>query len=199
MGVQCENLRGSLAALCHIEIGSCLHIGQQVLTLERGDVLVHIAKFSLNDTETVVNEHGGADGYLVLVLYPVLVIDRNQRVQQVFRTLDAYIHIRQIDDSRFLVTERYGQILRTVLYSRVKRGTGNVQSHFFSGVPIRRRGYDDKTCGSSERIARHSRNDGGIVLMFFAVTIIYEVLKSNHTVILHVHGKAERLAVGDFR
>ena len=55
------------------------------------NVIVHIAQFVFYHSKAFVNEHGGADGNLVLVLHPVFVIDGYEGAQHVFCTLSGDI------------------------------------------------------------------------------------------------------------
>ena len=80
-----------LAGLRHVHTGGGLYIGQQMLALVGGDVIVHVTQFALDHTEAAVNELRGTNGYLVLVPHPVLVIDSYQGVQHVFRPLGGNI------------------------------------------------------------------------------------------------------------
>ncbi|CDB10186.1 unknown [Bacteroides sp. CAG:633] len=91
LGVQGLDLGIGFAALGHVHAGGSLYVGQQVLALVGGDVFVDIAQFALDDAQTFVDEHGGADGNLVLVFHPVFVVDGDQRVEHVFGTLGADI------------------------------------------------------------------------------------------------------------
>ena len=94
-----------LCRLGQIEIGSGLHVRQQVFGFIRRDILIHMPQLVLNHTKTVADELGGADSNLVLVLNPFLIIDFNQGIEDVFRLLDGGILNAEIDNSGILVAE----------------------------------------------------------------------------------------------
>ena len=89
--VQREYLRIGLAALCHIHAGCRLHVGQEMFALVRGDVFIHITEFLFNHPQAFADKLRCADCYLVLVLYPVLIVDSDDRVQHILSPLDTYI------------------------------------------------------------------------------------------------------------
>ena len=89
--VQGQNLCIGLATLYHIHAGSRLYIGQKVFAFVRRYIFVHMAKFLLNHAKAVVDKGRSADGNLVLVFYPIFVVDSNHRVQDILSPLHAYI------------------------------------------------------------------------------------------------------------
>ena len=85
-----------------------------------------MSQLLLDDSQTFVDEHGGADGYLVLVLHPVFVVDGYQGIEHVFGTLDANVFQREVDDGGFLVVQRYGQLAGISCRGTLQTGTGDV-------------------------------------------------------------------------
>ncbi len=96
--VQCRQFLFVFSGLCHVEAGGCLHIGQQMFALVVGDVFVHVSQLVLYHVQTVADELRGADGNLVLVLNPVLIINLDQGVQYVFRFPGGGIVDAEVDD-----------------------------------------------------------------------------------------------------
>ena len=111
-----------------------------MLALVGGDVFIHIAQFTFDNGQTLVDEHRSAYGDLVLVLHPVLVIYGYQHVQYILRTLDADVLKREVDDRGFLVTQRNGQVLHVTFRNGVQCGTGDIDRRSGNGVTVRRGG-----------------------------------------------------------
>ena len=86
-----------LAGLRQIQTGGRLHIRQQILAFISRDILIHAPQLPLNHTQTIIDKHGGTDGDLVLVFYPILIIDGYQGIQYVFRTPHTDILNREVD------------------------------------------------------------------------------------------------------
>ena len=76
-----------------------------------------MTEFVLNHSETVADELGSADSYLVLVLNPFLVIDLNQGIQNIFRLLDGSIVNAEIDDGRILIAKFRTKVLGVIVGS----------------------------------------------------------------------------------
>ena len=81
--VDLEDAVGGGGVLREVDVRHRIHVGQQVLALVGRDVLVDVAQLLLDEAETVVDEEGGAHHDLVLVLEPVVVVDRDQHVEEV--------------------------------------------------------------------------------------------------------------------
>ena len=78
-----------------------------MLALVSGDVFVHMTQFVLYHSQTVADELRSTDGNLVFVLNPVLVIDFDQGIQQVFRFPDGGVADAEVDDGG-VVTAQFG-------------------------------------------------------------------------------------------
>ena len=74
------------------------NIGQLVGPLKLFDAGIHATQFLLDNHQTVGDEVRGIDRNAVLVVDSILVIDRNQRIQDIFRTGDRDILQSQVDD-----------------------------------------------------------------------------------------------------
>ena len=114
-----EYLGAGLAALGHVHARRSLHVGQQVLALVGRYVLVNAAELLLYHRETVVYEHRGAHGDLVLVLYPVFVVDGYQRVQHVLGPLGADILDGEVDYRGLVVVEPHRKLLAICFRNRL--------------------------------------------------------------------------------
>ena len=82
-----------------------LYVGQQIAALERGDVLVYVAQFSLDDAQALGDEMGGGDGHLVLVLHPVFAVYGDDGVQHVLGALGELVLIGQVDNCCLLLAD----------------------------------------------------------------------------------------------
>ena len=105
LAVERQQLLLVLGGLGQVEAGCRLHVRQQVLALVAGDVLIHIAQLAFDHAQTVTDELRGADGDLVLVLYPFLVIYLDEGVQDIFRLLYGGIIDAQVDDGGILAAQ----------------------------------------------------------------------------------------------
>ena len=132
-----QRLNGGIcfAGLCHVHIGGCLHIGQQVLALVGRNIVIHIAQLAFYHTESLIDEHAGTDGYLVLVLHPVLIIDGYEGIQHLLGTLDADILEGEGDDVGLLIVLRHSQSGRGGTYSSLDRGAHYLNFRFLS-LPV---------------------------------------------------------------
>lgn len=99
--VQFTNCSIGFIGLSHIHTCRRLYIRQQMLTLEGRYIIIHIAEFPLNHTQTLIDEHGGTDRYLILVPYPVLIVNGYKGIEHIFRPLGGHILERQRDDIGF--------------------------------------------------------------------------------------------------
>ena len=98
MVFQVQQLIVSLVGLRHVHVAGSLHVWYQVCALVRRYVVVHIAQLILYHRQTFVYELRCAYGYLVLILYPVLVVNGYQCVQEILRTLVVHILVSQVYD-----------------------------------------------------------------------------------------------------
>ena len=96
--VELHHLGIGLLSLVHVHVGSRLQVWNLVLTLVRGNISIHITQLFLNNLQTVVDELGGADSNLVLILYPILVVDGNKGVEHFFCSLDGNVLVYKLDD-----------------------------------------------------------------------------------------------------
>ena len=76
-----------------------------MLTFVAGYIFVYMAQFALYHAQTVANELRGADGNLVFVSNPVLIINLDQGIQDVFRFPDGDVIDAEVDDSGIFVTQ----------------------------------------------------------------------------------------------
>ena len=111
--VQFTNCSIGFIGLSHIHICRRLYIRQQMLTFERRYIIIHIAKLTLNHTQTLIDEHGGTDRYLILVPYPVFIVNGYKGIEHIFRPLGGHILERQRDDIGLLIVLGYIQASRT--------------------------------------------------------------------------------------
>ena len=111
--VQFTNCGIGFIGLSHIHICRRLYIRQQMLTFERRYIIIHIAKLTLYHTQTLIDEHGGTDRYLILVPYPVLIVNGYKGIEHIFRPLGGHILKRQRDDIGLLIVLGYIQASRT--------------------------------------------------------------------------------------
>ena len=95
--VEFEDAGLRLLVLRHIHGGCGAYVGDEVGALVAGDVGVDVAQLVLDDPETVVDEVGGGDGYLVFVVYPVFVIDVYQCLEHVVGALGGLVGNGELD------------------------------------------------------------------------------------------------------
>ena len=76
-----------------------------------------MTEFVLNHSETVADELGSADSYLVLCLESISRIDLNQGIQNIFRLLDGSIVNAEIDDGRILIAKFRTKVLGVIVGS----------------------------------------------------------------------------------
>ena len=96
-----------------------------------------MSQFILYHPQSVADELRGADGNLVLVLNPFLVIDPNQRVQDVFRFLHGRVVYAEIDDGGFLVAQFGMQFVYIIIGNHLHVGPAETDGHAdeFVGQP----------------------------------------------------------------
>ena len=100
--VERVDLDVGLVGVGHVHAGGGFDVRDEVAALERGDVAVDVPQLMLDDIEALIDELGGADGNLVLVFHPVLVVDGDDGVEDVLSTLRIDIVIGEVDDRRLL-------------------------------------------------------------------------------------------------
>ena len=76
-----------------------------MLAFVAGDIFVYMAQFALYHVQAVANELRSADGNLVFVPNPVLIIDFDQGIQDVFRFPDGSVIDAEVDDRGIFVTQ----------------------------------------------------------------------------------------------
>ena len=115
------------AGLLHIYLRGSRHIGNEVVALVGGDGVVHAAQLLLDDIEALVNEVGSADGYLVLVLDPALIVDIDKGIEEVLGPLCGDVLIGEIDDGGLLVLEHSVETVAVVLHGGDHGAAVNLQ------------------------------------------------------------------------
>ena len=104
-----------------------LYVGQQVAALERGDVLVYISQFPLDDAQTLGDEMGSGDGHLVFVLHPVLAVYGDDGVQHVLGALGELVLVGQVDDRCLLLADACRERCLDMVGHGIEVGAGNMQ------------------------------------------------------------------------
>ncbi len=112
--------------LGHVHAYGSFYIGQHVLTLVGGDVIVYIAQLVLDDVQSVIDEHGGADGHLVAVFHPALVIHGDEGVEHILGTLDVEVDHREGQDAGAVVIPTDGEGAGIASGRGAQRGVADV-------------------------------------------------------------------------
>ena len=109
-GLELRRLPGVLARLGHGHRTGLSHVGDQVLGLVRGDILVHVPQLLLDDGEPVADEVVRAHDLLVPLLHPLLVVHGHERVQDIIGPGQGHVAVADVDDGGVLVPEAGGNL-----------------------------------------------------------------------------------------
>ena len=192
---QSHDLGIGLAALRHVEARGGLHVGQEVFALVGGDVLVHIAQFPLDDAQTLVDEHRGRDGDLVLVPYPVLVVYRDHGVQYVLGPLRGDVAEGKVDGRSLLVAQGDGQITRVAADGSVESRPGDLQLTTSVDVVIGRRSDLDPSQRRCQRVGEVALDD---LLRGDLFAVADELRQLHLTARAYLEGEAGRFVLRQF-
>ena len=88
--------------------GGLLNAEHAVGALVGGDAALDVAEFTLDDGQALLDELIGGDAHLVAVLHPVLVVDIDDRLQDIVGTRDGVVDTLDIDDVTRLGLEAGG-------------------------------------------------------------------------------------------
>ena len=136
LGFQFLAFRTVLLCLAHVLSGSRSEVDNLVALLERLHGVLHSAQFLFNDDETFVNEVGGVDGHLVLVLDGGLVIHLNEGVQHILGTSRRAVLDGEGKDGRFLALLTDAYAAKEVAHHAVQRHLLHQDVHILPGIVI---------------------------------------------------------------
>ena len=190
--VEGQYLVVDLVALLHVHARSGADIGDEVLALVLGDVAVDGGEFLLDDLETVVDEHRGREGDLVLVLYPVLVVDVDEGVEDVLSPGYRDVVVRKDNDVGVLLAEGRGELRRVLREGSVHgRAADAYLGILLLGIVVDAGGYDDISDGGGKGVSHSSGN-----LLPELVLTLNEVTQGDVSVLGDVEGESRGLDVG---
>ena len=152
-GLELRRLPGVLARLGHGHRAGLAHIGNQVLGLVRGDVLVHVPQLLLDDGEPVADEVVRAHDLLVPLLHPLLVVHGYERVQDIIGPGQGNVAVADVDDGGVLVPEAGGDLVPDPVAHRVEAGPGNLDLASLPVPIVGRRHRDDAAERRFQRVS----------------------------------------------
>ena len=141
--LELRRLPGVLARLGHSHCACLAHVGDQVLGLVRGDVLVHVPQLLLDDGEPVADEIVRAHDLLVPLLHPLLVVHGHERVQDIIGPRQGHVAVADVDNGGVLVPEAGGNLPSDLVAHRVEAGSGDLDLASLSVPIVGRRHRDD--------------------------------------------------------